>query len=67
MKTEVLAGNILDVPADVLIATANPWLEMTGGVNLGIVVRPEGDAVYEELQGYLRAGGSIPAKPTTPQ
>jgi O-acetyl-ADP-ribose deacetylase (regulator of RNase III) len=31
MKVEVLAGNILDVPADVLVSTANPWLQMTGG------------------------------------
>ena len=35
MNVEVLAGNILDIPADVLVSTANPWLQMTGGVNLG--------------------------------
>jgi O-acetyl-ADP-ribose deacetylase (regulator of RNase III) len=54
MEVEVLAGNILDVPADVLVSTANPWLQMTGGVNLGIVVRPKGEQVYGELQDYLR-------------
>src|SRR5262249_49330940 len=54
MRIEVLAGNILDEPADVLISTANPWLQMTGGVNLGIIVRPQGDRVYEELQRHLR-------------
>ena len=34
MEIDVLVGNVLDVPADVLISTANPWLQMTGGVNL---------------------------------
>jgi O-acetyl-ADP-ribose deacetylase (regulator of RNase III) len=55
MKIEVLAGNILDVPADVLVSTANPWLQMTGGVNLAIMVRPRGDEVYDDLQRYLPA------------
>ena len=53
MEIVVQAGNILDVPADVLISTANPWLQMTGGVNLGIIVRPQGELVYEELQRHL--------------
>ena len=57
MKTEIFAANILDVPADVLISTANPWLQMTGGVNLAIILRPQGELVYEELQRYLRASG----------
>ncbi|MGE3804367.1 MAG: macro domain-containing protein [Gemmataceae bacterium] len=54
MNIEVQAGNILHVPADVLIATANPWLQMTGGVNLAIILSPQGEHVYEELQQYLR-------------
>jgi O-acetyl-ADP-ribose deacetylase (regulator of RNase III) len=65
MKVEVLAGNILDVPADVLVSTANPWLQMTGGVNLGIIVRPRGEAVYEELQSCLRASGQRMVDPGT--
>lgn len=65
MKVEVLAGNILDVPADVLIATANPWLQMTGGVNLAIIVRPKGEDVYDELQQYLRAAGKKIVEPGT--
>src|SRR5262245_60357759 len=55
METEVLVGNILDVPADVLISTANPWLQMTGGVNLKIILRPKGEDVHAELQTYLPA------------
>jgi O-acetyl-ADP-ribose deacetylase (regulator of RNase III) len=65
MKLEVQAGNILDVPADVLIATANPWLQMTGGVNLGIIVRPQGEHVYEELQQYLPKTGKRLVDPGT--
>jgi len=65
MKVEVLAGNILDVAADVLISTANPWLQMTGGVNLGIIVRPKGEDVYEELQRFLRSTGKKTVEPGT--
>jgi O-acetyl-ADP-ribose deacetylase (regulator of RNase III) len=65
MRIEVFAGNILDVPADVLISTANPWLQMTGGVNLGIIVRPQGELVYEELQRHLRDLGKKMVDPGT--
>jgi O-acetyl-ADP-ribose deacetylase (regulator of RNase III) len=65
MKVEILAGNVLDVPADVLISTANPWLQMTGGVNLAIMVRPQGELVYEELQRYLPASGERHVEPGT--
>jgi O-acetyl-ADP-ribose deacetylase (regulator of RNase III) len=65
MNVEVLAGNILDVPADVLVSTANPWLQMTGGVNLGIIVRPKGEDVYGELQDHLRAAGKKMVDPGT--
>jgi O-acetyl-ADP-ribose deacetylase (regulator of RNase III) len=57
MKIEVLVGDVLDVPADVLISTANPWLQMTGGVNLKIILRPQGERVQDELQHYLQATG----------
>ena len=65
MKVEVLAGNIVEVPADVLVSTANPWLQMTGGVNLAIIVRPKGDDVYAELQDHLRAIGRKMVDPGT--
>src|SRR5262249_42495424 len=55
MTTDVLVGDVLSVPADVLVATANPWLQMTGGVNLAIILRPRGEFVHEELQRYLPA------------
>jgi O-acetyl-ADP-ribose deacetylase (regulator of RNase III) len=65
MKIEIIAGNLLDVPADVMISTANPWLQMTGGVNLAIMVRPQGEHVYEELQRYLRHTGKRYVEPGT--
>jgi hypothetical protein len=43
-------------PADVLVSTANPWLQMTGGVNLKIILRPQGELVHEELQRHLGTG-----------
>jgi O-acetyl-ADP-ribose deacetylase (regulator of RNase III) len=65
MKVEVCAGNIVEVPADVLVSTANPWLQMTGGVNLAIIVRPKGEDVFSELQDYLRATGKKMVDPGT--
>ena len=53
MEIEILTGDVLDIRADVLIASANPWLQMTGGVNLKIILRPQGEFVHEELQRYL--------------
>ena len=50
MTIDILVGDILNVTADVLISTANPWLQMTGGVNLAIILRPRGESVHEELQ-----------------
>jgi O-acetyl-ADP-ribose deacetylase (regulator of RNase III) len=65
MNLEIFAGNLLDVPADVMISTANPWLQMTGGVNLAIILRPQGELVYEELQRYLRGTGKDFVEPGT--
>jgi O-acetyl-ADP-ribose deacetylase (regulator of RNase III) len=65
MEVEVLVGDVLGVPADVLISTANPWLQMTGGVNLKIILRPRGEFVQEELQRHLRAAGRRYVEPGT--
>src|SRR5437588_4415099 len=65
MKIEILVGDVLDVPADVLISTANPRLQMTGGVNLAIMLRPQGELVHEELQQHLRASGRRWVEPGT--
>ncbi len=65
MNVSVFAGNVLDVPADVLISTANPWLQMTGGVNLAIILRPKGEDVHAELQTYLPGTGHRIVPPGT--
>jgi O-acetyl-ADP-ribose deacetylase (regulator of RNase III) len=65
MRIEVLVGDVLDVPADVLVSTANPWLQMTGGVNLKIILRPKGEFVQEELQRHLAATGRRDVEPGT--
>ena len=57
MRVEVLVGDVLRTPADVLISTANPWLQMTGGVNLKIILSPRGEDVHAELQTYLPTTG----------
>jgi O-acetyl-ADP-ribose deacetylase (regulator of RNase III) len=65
MEIRFLVGDVLDTPADVLIATANPWLQMTGGVNLAIILRPRGEIVQAELQRYLRESGGRYVEPGT--
>jgi O-acetyl-ADP-ribose deacetylase (regulator of RNase III) len=65
MKLEILVGDVLEVPADVLISTANPWLQMTGGVNLKIILRERGEFVHEELQRYLQGTGQRYVEPGT--
>jgi O-acetyl-ADP-ribose deacetylase (regulator of RNase III) len=65
MNVSVLVGNVLDVPADILISSANPWLQMTGGVNLAIILRPKGEDVHAELQTYLPSSGHRIVAPGT--
>ena len=61
MRTTIVVGDVLDEAADVLISTANPWLNMSGGVNGAIRERvPE---IQQELRDYLTQLGrpAIPA------
>ncbi len=61
MNVEVAVGDVLDFPADLLVSTANPWLNMSGGVNSAICERcPE---VQEELHAHLESiyKTSVPA------
>ncbi|MEM7452830.1 MAG: macro domain-containing protein [Planctomycetota bacterium] len=61
MQIKVFVGSVLEVAADLLICTANPWLNMSGGVN-GVVAEraPE---VQIELKDHLTSIGakSFPA------
>jgi O-acetyl-ADP-ribose deacetylase (regulator of RNase III) len=65
MNVFVRVGDVLDAAADVLVSTANPWLQMTGGVNLAILLRPQGELVHAELQRHLPATGRRMVEPGT--
>ena len=53
VKTEV--GDVLEFSADVLISTANPWLNMSGGVN-GTIYR-QCPSIQDELKEHLSSIG----------
>jgi O-acetyl-ADP-ribose deacetylase (regulator of RNase III) len=63
-------GNILDEPADVLVCSANVFLNLSGGVGGEILLR-HGDAMQQELRRHLadralhfvRQGEVIPCGP----
>lgn len=61
MNVSVVVGDVLECSADVLISTANPWLNMSGGVN-GAISQccPE---IQSELWAHLASTGksAIPA------
>ena len=50
MRVSIIVGDVLNVPADILISTANPWLNLSGGVNGAIR-----EAVGPELQTQLHS------------
>jgi O-acetyl-ADP-ribose deacetylase (regulator of RNase III) len=52
MRWVLTHGDILDVPADVLVCSANVYLNLSGGVG-GEILRRYGDAMQKELHGYL--------------
>ena len=61
MNVAVTVGDVLDASADVLISTANPWFNMSGGVNGAIFQRePE---IQSELRAHLESisESAIPA------
>ncbi len=64
MEIQVKTGDVLDESADVLISTANPWLNMSGGVNGAILAR-EGEAIQRELHEYLKRHGKPTVEPGT--
>jgi O-acetyl-ADP-ribose deacetylase (regulator of RNase III) len=64
MRIVVKVGDLLDEFADVLITTANPWLNMSGGVNGAILLR-DGAGIQEELRAILRSAGVAHVPPGT--
>ncbi len=47
-------GNLLDQPADVLICSGNPFLNLSGGVGADLLNR-YGQAIQDELRTYLKS------------
>lgn len=61
---EIEPGDVLAVPAEVLICPANPLLRMTGGVN-GALLQRGGVGIQRELEAHLRALGRTWVPPGT--
>lgn len=64
MRILIKAGDILDEWADVLVCSANPHLNLSGGVNGAILLRG-GAAVQQELRAFLAARGRPWVEPGT--
>ena len=64
MPWTVTHGDILDVPADVLVCSANVWLNLSGGVGGAILLR-HGPAMQDELHRWLADRGLRHAPPGT--
>ena len=60
----VKVGDLLDEASDVIVSTANPWLNMSCGVN-GAILPRGGEKVQEELHSYLRNLGKSAVEPGT--
>lgn len=62
MKVAIKIGDVLNESADVLVSTANPWLNLSGGVN-GAIREAVGPALQTELHGLLKQRGisAVPA------
>lgn len=56
MRWSVRVGDLLDVSAEVLVCSANVWLNLSGGVG-GEFGRRYGTGMQEELHGYLKSRG----------
>jgi len=52
IQISVKQGDLLDESADIIVSTANPHLQMSGGVNGAILLRG-GESVARELQAHL--------------
>jgi O-acetyl-ADP-ribose deacetylase (regulator of RNase III) len=63
-KISIKIGDLLDETADVIISTANPWLNMSGGVN-GAILSRGGQSIQEELHTYLRTIAQSAVEPGT--
>jgi len=56
MQWTIRQGDILDQSADVLVCSANPYLNLSGGVGGEFLIR-YGDAMQQEMHAYLANQG----------
>ena len=63
-EVRVIVGNVVDHSADVLLSTANPWLNMSGGVN-GEIRERGGEGIQQELREFLLRSGRSAVEPGT--
>lgn len=64
MQVSVLVGDVFEYGADVLICSANPWLNMSGGVG-GEILRRTGHRIQAELRNWLASTASASVAPGT--
>jgi O-acetyl-ADP-ribose deacetylase (regulator of RNase III) len=64
MNLAIKTGDVLNEACDLLICTANPQLNMSGGVNGAILLRG-GQAIQKELWQHLRTCGKPSVEPGT--
>ncbi|MCA9175579.1 MAG: macro domain-containing protein [Planctomycetales bacterium] len=62
MHWRVTQGDVLTTAADVLICTANPWLNLSGGIN-GAVLQAGGESIQRELHAQLKTAGARQVPP----
>lgn len=62
MQITIKVGNVLTEASNVLISTANPWLNLSGGVN-GAIREIAGPDLQSELHQFLKTQGlaAVPA------
>ena len=62
MQINTIVGDVLEARADVLISTANPWLNLSGGVN-GAILTQAGQTIQDELHAHLiqQNASAVPA------
>lgn len=56
MQISFTIGDVLETQADVLISSANPWLNLSGGVG-GAILEATGPEIQAELHTYLKHNG----------
>lgn len=62
MRVRIVVGDVLSVSADILVSTANPWLNLSGAVN-GAIREAVGPELQTQLHSLVKVQGlaAVPA------